>query len=413
MKDKNICKHCGVHHEPVRKAKKNYCPDCGGAQVNHKVMYISSVLGSLIDPWTNWMANIMPEEKMEWVGPGLVKFLTFLKLGHSTHKPNEKDSWRTKVIWEEADKRGIRVSEFHPLNTGGDMFLSYFGKNMRFYDVMPRPKNYNPDGLKWMDNKNKMKQHFAKAGIPVARGAVTASKKKALEIFNSLSKPVITKPNTGSRSRHTTTHLSDEAGFLRAFELAQQLSPWVMIEEELSGFVFRGTLIDQRLAGVLRREPAYVIGDGIHSIKELIDIENKNPIRQGPLFHQIVINEDVDKELKHWNRTLETVPNKDEVITLGQKTSRAVGGGITDVTDIVHPDNKELLEYAASVVNDPLIGIDFIMQDVSVSWKDQEKCGILECNSAPFIDLHHYPLVGKPRNIAGLLWDIVYPESKL
>jgi cyanophycin synthetase len=100
-------------------------------------------------------------------------------------------------------------------------------------------------------------------------------------------------------------------------------------------------------------------------------------------------------------------------VTLGQKTSRAVGGGITDMTEVIHPDNIAMLEKIAEVLDDPLIGVDFIMDDCSISYKDQPKSGVIECNSAPFIDLHHYPLVGKPHNVAGKLWDIIYPESKI
>lgn len=395
------------------KKEKNYCKDCGGAQVNHKFTYIAVLLGKMIDPWFKWMGNILPEESLEWMGPGFIKTMKFLKLGKITKEPNDKDSYRTRVMWEEAQKRGIDMIEFHLFNIGGDMFISrYKGKNMRFFDVLPRPKKYNEGGLYWMDNKGEMKKHFKNAGIPIANGNVTGSKKEALKIFHSLSKPVITKPNIGSRSRHTHTHLNDEEKFLEGFNNAQLLSPWVMIEEELEGFVHRGTLINKKLEGVIRREPAAVIGDGTHTIRELIEIENKNPLRAGPLFHQIEVNVDVDNELKNWNRTYETIPAKDEVVTLGQKTSRAVGGGITDVTDNMHPDNIELLEKVGETVNDPLIGVDFIMKDVSISWRNQERCGIIECNSAPFIDLHHYPLVGQPRNIAEKLWDIIYPESK-
>ncbi|MCC6323918.1 hypothetical protein IT400_03970, partial [Candidatus Nomurabacteria bacterium] len=370
------------------KKKKNYCKDCGGAQVNHKFTYIAVLLGSFIDPWTMLLERIMPEKSLDWMGPGFIKTMTFLRLGSITKEPNDKDSYRTKVMWEEAKKRGIDLTEFHMFNIGGDIFLSYYkNKDMRFFDVLPRPQVYDPKGLSWMDDKGKMKEHFKKAGIPIANGAVTRSLKEGLKIFRELSKPLITKPNIGSRSRHTHTHENDEASFIAGFKNAQMLSPTVMIEEELTGFVHRGILIGKKLEGVIRREPAAVMGDGVHNIRELIEIENKNPLRAGPLFHKIEISEDVDAELKNWNRTYETIPAKDELVTLGQKTSRAVGGGITDVTDNMHPDNIALLEKVAETVNDPLIGVDFIMNDVSISWKDQPRCGVIECNSAPFIDL--------------------------
>lgn len=397
----------------MTKKQKSRCLDCGGAPVNHFLAYTTVLLGTLINPWTNWMGKLIPESVFDPIGPYLVKTLAFLKLGKITYSPKKDDSGRTTVLWEEAIKRGINMYEFRLFNIGHDIFVTNYKGDQRFFDVIPRPKNYDPRGLEWMDNKGEMKKHFEKAGIKIARGDVVHSKKKALKIFHSLDKPLITKPNLGSRSRHTTTHLENEKDFMEAFKKARQLSPWVMIEEELSGYVFRGTIIGGKLVAVLRREPAYVIGDGIHSISELIEIENKNPQRQGPIFHQLKLDAEAEKELKHFGHTKDTIPKKDQIITLGQKTSRAVGGGITDMTDVVHHDNKEMLEKVAKVLNDPLIGVDFIMEDVSISWREQPKCGVIECNSAPFIDLHHFPLVGKPRNVASALWDIVYPESKM
>ena len=393
--------------------KKKYCVDCGGAQVNHGMVYFSLWLSEMVEPWTKWMDNIIPERKLEWIGPILVKVLTLLHLGNITTKPNDKDSFRAKVLWEEAIRRGIDMKEFHLFGMGNDIFISRFKGEMRFFDVLPRTKDYNPAGLEWMDNKNEMKKHFQKEGIKVAAGGVVNSEKKALKLFRTLDKPVIAKPNLGSRSRHTTTHISTEEELVKAYHLAHMLSPWVMIEEELSGYVFRGTVIGGKLIAVLRREPAYVIGDGVHNVKELIEIENKNPLRDDKMFHQLKLDNEAIKELKHWNRNENTIPKDKEIVTLGQKTSRAVGGGITDMTDVVHPDNKEMLEKIGKVLNDPLIGVDFIMDDVSVSWKDQPKSGVIECNSAPFIDLHHYPLVGKSHNVASALWDIIYPESKI
>ncbi len=393
--------------------EKKHCVDCGGAPVNHFVTYLTILLGYVVEPWTNWMGKLFPESSFDWLGKYLTKTLVFLKLGKISYEPKEDDSGRTKVLWQEAINRGINMYEFRLFGVGHDIFVSEYKGQKKFFDVLPRPKIYNPKGLEWMDNKGEMKKHFEKAGIKVARGGVVHLVKNALKLFHTLDKPVITKPNLGSRSRHTTTHLSDEIEFIKAFKLARQLSPWVMVEEELSGYVFRGTLIGGKLIAVLRREPAYVIGDGVHNIKDLIEIENKNPLRAGPIFHLLHLDEEAKKELSHWGHDENTIPQKHQVITLGQKTSRAVGGGITDMTDIVHPDNKIMLEKVAEVLDDPLIGVDFIMDDVSISWRDQPRSGVIECNSAPFIDLHHFPLVGKPHNVASALWDIVYPESKI
>ena len=150
------------------KKTKKYCVDCGGAQVNHRLVYTSIWLSAKIEPWTNWMGNMIPEDKLEWMGPILTKVLTLLHMGNITTSPNSKDSLRAKVLWEEANKRGIEMKEFHLFGIGNDIFLSKFKGETRFFDVLPRTKDYNPKGLEWMDNKNEMKKHFRAAGIPVA-----------------------------------------------------------------------------------------------------------------------------------------------------------------------------------------------------------------------------------------------------
>ena len=198
----------------------------------------------------------------------------------------------------------------------------------------------------------------------------------------------------------------------QAYEIAKQVSPWVVIEEEHKGLVYRATVIGGKLAGVLRREPPCVYGDGTHTIEQLIEIENQNPMRQGPIFHTITINEITDAELKKQHLTLKDIPAEGKLVTLAQKASRGLGGGATDVTDETHPDNKILFEYVAEVLEDPLVGIDFMIDDITKSWKEQKRCGVIECNSLPFIDLHLFPLRGKPRNTAAMLWDTIWPDSK-
>ena len=130
-------------------------------------------------------------------------------------------------------------------------------------------------------------------------------------------------------------------------------------------------------------------------------------------------------ELHREGITMDDIPGNGKVVTFSQKTSRGVGGTTTEVTDITHPENVAMLEHVAKFLDDPLVGVDFIIEDITKSWQEparpdgsgrsggEQHCGIIECNSLPFIDLHHYPLFGKSNNVAGKLWDLVLPESKL
>jgi D-alanine-D-alanine ligase-like ATP-grasp enzyme len=398
-----------------------YCKDCEPAQESHFVAYTSVVLSSVVDPIFSLLEKVfknLAEEVGDLITLPFFNVMVFLRLAHWSDEPEEKDSWRTKCFWNEAKRRGIKMREFH-LGPIGDGFVAKYpstklgASKTIVFDGLPRPGVRESPALKWMDDKGIMKIKFLKEGLPVAKGGVAFTKKHALEIFNGLKKPVITKPNLGSRSRHTMIHINTPEELIIGFKKAKQLSPLVIIEEELNGYLFRGTLIGGKLAGVVRRDQPEVKGDGIHTIRELMNEENKRPEREGPIFHKITIDKEADVELKRQNVKLDDILEKDKVVTFSQKTSRGCGGTTTEVTDITHPDNVAMLEHVAKFLDDPLIGVDFIIEDITKSWKEEQHCGIIECNSLPFIDLHHYPLFGKADNVAGKLWDLVLPESKM
>ena len=392
-----------------------YCKDCEPAQENHLAAYMSVVLGWIDQPFFDLMELLFKnttEKISKKVSVPFLKLMVFLKLGHFADKPDEKDTWRTKCFWEEANKRGIKMKEFH-MGPIGDIFIaSYKGKTITF-DALPRPDVEESDALNWMDDKGIMKKKFLKEGLPVAAGGVAWNRHKALKIFNSIRKPVITKPNLGSRSRHTLIHIDTPEKLIYGFKKAKKLSPLVVVEEELNGYLFRGTLVGQKLVGVVRRDQPEVTGDGIHTLRKLLEEENKRPERNGPIFHKIIVDKETEIELKRQNIIMNDIPEKGKVVTFSQKTSRGCGGTTTEVTDIMHPENKKMLEKLGAFLKDPLVGVDFIIEDIAKPWFEEQHCGIIECNSCPFIDLHHYPLFGKPNNVAAKLWDLVLPESKI
>jgi hypothetical protein len=395
--------------------KLKHCKDCEPAQEIHWVAYMSVVLSMISEPFFNILELFFKntaEAISNKISFPFYRLMLFLKLGKYSYKPDKYDSWRSKCFWEEAEKRGIKMYEFK-LGPIRDIFIAeYNGKKITF-NGLPRPGEKEAESLSWMDNKGIMKQKFLKEKIPVARGGVAWNFKQALKIFNTVTKPIITKPNLGSRSRHTMIHLNTLDDLKIGFYKAKKLSPLVIVEEELTGYLFRGTLIGGKLAGVIRRDQPAVSGDGVHSVLELLEEENKRPERMGPIFHKITIDKEAEEELTRQDIKLTDIVEKGKVITFSQKTSRGCGGTTTEVTNIVHKDNIEMLEHIGTFLKDPLVGVDFIMKDITRSWHEENHCGIIECNSLPFIDLHHYPLFGKPNNVAGALWDIVMPESKI
>lgn len=397
-----------------------HCKDCEPAQESHFVAYTSVVLSWIDEPIFNILEQVFKntaESVADAITLPFFKLMVLLGLGHWSEEPDERDTWRTKCFWDEAKRRGIKMREFH-LGPIRDGFVAEYQdkdgkKKTIIFDGLPRPGFKESAALKWMDNKGIMKTKFLGEGLPVAPGGVAFTTNRALKIFNSVKNPVITKPNLGSRSRHTMIHIDTKDALVSGFKKAKKLSPLVVIEEELRGYLFRGTLIGGKLAGVVKRDQPEVKGDGVRTLQELLDEENKRPERGGPIFHKIPIDKEAEIELKRQNIGLKDIPEEGRVVTFSQKTSRGCGGTTTEVTDIIHPENLEMLEHVAKFLNDPLIGVDFIIEDVTKSWRKEQHCGVIECNSLPFIDLHHYVMFGRPNNVAGKLWDLVLPESKV
>jgi cyanophycin synthetase len=221
--------------------------------------------------------------------------------------------------------------------------------------------------------------------------------------FATASKPVIVKPRLGSRGRHTTTFIYTEDQLREAFTIAKQLCHWVVVEEHLVGSVYRGTMIDGRLRGVLGGDPPRVTGDGVKTIAELVTI--KNTLKVAPVKDIPVTPVTLDF-LARSGYTLGTVLPAGTTIDMTEKIGVSYGGSSYEITDETHPAIKEVLEAAAKVVGDPLLGFDFIIADVTKDPKDQ-KWGIIECNGVPFINLHHMPLIGKTNNVAQYVWDMI------
>lgn len=400
---------------PSSQSQKN-CLGCGPNYVNHRLHWTTSVIESTIDPilgWTNvvWRVVVTPVKKALRIDRAhllLVKAAAKLSIGKFLLNYKEDTDSRARCLWEEAEKRGISIRKFYfrGRKGGGDgPYLAEVNGTTLKFNILPRLTE--SAALDWMDDKAVMRKKFQSAGIPIAQGGVAFTEKRALALFHKIGGQVIVKPRTGSRSRHTTISITTESELLRAFRSAKELSPWVIVEEQLRGFVFRITLIDGKVAAVIRREPPHIIGNGKKTIAELITVENQHPGRQGEHFYPIEINEETLFELTKQQLSLESIPSQGQFIVLGQKVGRSSGGSNTDVTNQVHLENKLLFEKVAHFLNDPLVGVDFIMEDMSRPWYEQKPAGVIECNSLPFIDLHHFPLRGEIQNVAGKVWDYV------
>ncbi len=373
------------------------------------LLFVNTVMMPLSSSFHEWLfgpiKRFMSAKERTPLMPYVLDFFAAIKLGKYLDAYDDKTLLLDQVLWDEANNRDIVMREFRLFGLPIAAFVAKDrdGRQVAFSSFPVPPEA--PQAVWWIDTKHIMKQKFLNRGIPVARGGAALTKAGARKLFSTLEAPAIVKPYEGSGSRHTTTHVVNEKELDRAFKISQQITAMSVVEEELMGAVFRPTVVGGKLAATIRRDVPQVVGDGASTVEQLIEEENKNPKRGGPYYSKIKMEDAHKRELARQGFTMQTVPSAGTVVTLHQKINWSVGGTTTDVTDEVHPDNVALFEKIAEVLNTPMVGIDFIISDISKSWKEQERCGVIECNSRPFFDNHHLPFKGQPRNVSAAIWD--------
>ncbi len=348
-----------------------------------------TLFGQWMYKLVSWLLTLMLKF---WKWVGLVKYSTDgekIKLG------------RARVLFDEAKRRGIPIEHVLFLGKSTDLFRAKVNGKWNYFQGLPRRTDYENPSLAWMDDKAILKERLSRAGVPVPKGGSARTIREALEIFRSVEKPVIVKPRLGSRGRHTTTHIYTENELHTAFSIAKEMCNHVIVEEHLHGPVWRGTVIDGKVEGVLGGEPPRITGDGKHTIIELIRIKNET---KDSRIKDVEITHVIEDFLMRQGYTYETILPEGKLIDLSEKIGISYGGSSIEMTPQTHPKIIEILEAAGRVVDDPILGFDFIVPDVTRDPSEQ-RIGIIECNAVPFINLHHSPLVGEPRNIAAKVWD--------
>ncbi len=350
---------------------------------------------------------------LDAIVPYLADAMVRLGLGTVRDTWIEHDSIRTKALFEGASATGVFLRHFRFFKSARDGFFIAVkdGKTLVF-STLPRPRRSSSRSLEWMDDKGALKEFLVRHQIPTADGGVATTRGEALALYRRIGSPVVVKPHRGTRGRHTTIGVRSERELERAFDIALELSPKVVVEKELSGMLYRITLLGGDVAAAATRDFPHVVGDGVSSVSALLDEENTDPRRDNFAFFKIERTERADAQLLAQGLSWDSVPQKGQRVILNDKVSRLHGTVTVDATDAVHADNLALFRRIADLLGDPLIGVDFIMQDIARPWSEQQGCGLVECNAMPYIDLHHYPYEGKPRAIATRLWEYVFENHR-
>src|SRR5690242_7376763 len=180
----------------------------------------------------------------------------------------------------------------------------------------------------------------------------------------------------------------------------------------LTGRNYRLLVVNNKMIAASERTPCRVFGDGRHTIKELIDLENTNPLRgeghEKPLT-KIRVDHSVVQHLRRVGLTTKHVPEPGEEVVLSERVNLSAGATARDVTDEVHPAIKSMCERAARLAGLDICGVDLITEDISQPVK---RGGILELNAGPGLRMHCFPSEGKARDVGGAIVEMLYPRGE-
>lgn len=314
----------------------------------------------------------------------------------------------TSAIVDEARKRGIPVTR---IGNGSLVRLGY-GRHSRLVESTLT----DSAACICVDiscNKQLTKFLLGEHQIPVPYGKVVYSEISALMVAKQIGMPVVIKPFDGNQGKGVHLNLKTDEEIKAAFREASKYSNGIIVEKYVKGCDFRILVVGGRVSAVSERRPAGVVGDGVHTIKQLVEIVNRDPNRgeqhEKPLtkikFDTVVMN-----VLKKNGMAAETIPANGQPVFLRENGNLSTGGIAIDCTDRIHPENVEIAVRAASAIGIDIAGIDIVAEDISQPITETGGA-VVEVNTAPGIRMHLYPSEGKPRNVARDIVDMLFPDD--
>lgn len=394
--ESKICPHC----EPLYKNPHHSWELVGD--------YLHTLLQKTFSPVSNFIlhSNLSNASEKVFLN-SLIAFLRVLRLGKFVEiSDDERNSMqkRISVIVQEALVRGYFVEMFKVFGHCTDIFR--FSKKHGTVFVFHSPLLNSFDSPKIdFDDKYLFKKLLADRALPHAPGTYFRRMEPALTYAQALGFPVVVKPRSGSLSRHTSVNIRSREEFERAFRVVKEIAVECIVEKHIKGALYRCTVVNHVMVACALREPPYVMGDGVHTIRQLIEIKRAHYPHK-----KLRIVSSTESFLKKQRVGFDSIPPTRTKVYLHNKIILAGGGEISDVTDIINKENVELLEEISCYLSTSLVGFDIITSDISQSWRETTFV-VIEANSNPYIDMHHFPDSGRSRNIATAILDAM--ESRL
>jgi cyanophycin synthetase len=249
-------------------------------------------------------------------------------------------------------------------------------------------------------DKDLTKKLLHAAGVPVPFGRPVESVEEAWDAALEIGLPVVVKPQDGNQGKGVTVNIVDRPHLEVAYKAAIDHGT-VMVEKYLPGHDFRLLVVGDRLVAAARREPPLVVGDGVHNVRQLVDLVNADPRRgegHATSLTKIRFDDIAVARLGVQGLTPESVPDKGRRVILRNNANLSTGGTATDVTDDVHPEVAARAVAAAQMIGLHICGVDVVCETVLRPLEEQHG-GIVEVNAAPGLRMHLSPSYGKGRPV--------------
>ena len=262
-------------------------------------------------------------------------------------------------------------------------------------------------------DKEETNRILANLGLPVPRQRLVQSAADAVAAAEKIGYPVVVKPYNANHGRGITVHLTAAEQVRTAFDVAREHSRSVIVESFIAGEDHRMLVINGELVAVAKRVPGHVVGDGVHTIEQLVELVNQDP-RRGVGHEKVLTRLEFDNQaevlLSRKGYTRESVPAPGESVFLRATGNLSTGGTATDLTDLVHPDNIAMAVRAVKAIGLDVGGVDFLSSDVTESYKEVGGA-ICEVNAAPGFRMHMAPSEGRARDVGGAVMDMLFPPG--
>lgn len=264
-------------------------------------------------------------------------------------------------------------------------------------------------------DKDLTKALLGAAGVPVPDGRSVTTPEEAWEVAREIGGPVVVKPRDGNQGKGVAVNLQGRSQVFAAFEAASDICSEVIVERYFPGHDFRLLVVGDKLVAAARRDPPQVIGDGRHTIAQLVEAINADPARgegHGTSLTKIRIHDDIAvATMAKQGYDANSIPQNGVLVALRNNANLSTGGTATDVTDHVHPDLAAVAVAAAQMVGLDICGIDLVSESVYEPLSPGKGC-IVEVNAAPGLRMHLSPSFGKGRAVGEAIIANMFPEGE-